>query len=43
VEWIDAIRAYGETFVFRFELMEQYQLSLFELERATATALVYPE
>ena len=43
VEWIDAIRAYGETFVLRFELMEQYQLSLFELERATATALVYPE
>ena len=43
VEWIDAIRAYGEAFVLRFELMEQYQLSLFELERATATALVYPE
>ena len=43
VEWIDAIRAYGETFALRFELMEQYQLSLFELEQATGTALGYPE
>ncbi len=43
VAWIDAIRAYGETFALRFELMEQYQLSLFELEQATGMALVYPE
>ena len=43
VEWIDAIRAFGESFVLRFDLMEQYQLSLFELERATGTALIYPE
>jgi hypothetical protein len=43
VAWIDAIRAYGETFTLRFELLEQYQLSLFELEQATGTALVYPE
>jgi cobalt-zinc-cadmium efflux system outer membrane protein len=43
VAWIDAIRAYGETFTLRFELLEQYQLSLFELVQATGTALVYPE
>ncbi len=43
VEWIDAIRAYGETFALRFELMEQYQLSLFELEQATGTPLVYTQ
>ena len=43
VEWMDAVRAYGENFDLRFALMENYQLSLFELEQATGTPLVIPE
>ena len=43
VEWIDAIRAYSDVHDLKFEAMEQYQLSLFELERATGIALLHPE
>jgi len=37
IELLDGVRAYSEAFQTRFDLLLQYQLSMFELEKAAAT------
>ena len=37
VELLDGVRAYGEAFQTRYDLLLKYQLSIFELEKAAAT------
>jgi cobalt-zinc-cadmium efflux system outer membrane protein len=39
IELLDGVRAYGEAFQTRFDLLLQYQLSIFELEKAAATVI----
>ena len=39
IELLDGVRAYSEAFQTRFDLLLQYQLSIFELEKAAATSL----
>jgi cobalt-zinc-cadmium efflux system outer membrane protein len=39
IELLDGVRAYSEAFQTRFELLLQYQLSIFELEKAAAKEL----
>ena len=40
IEWIDAIRTASEAVAVRYDLLEQYQLSLFALEQTTGTVLI---
>lgn len=39
VELLDGVRAYSEAFQSQFDLLLQYQLSIFELEKAAATVI----
>jgi len=39
IELLDGVRAYSEAFQTRFDLLLQYQLSIFELEKAAATVI----
>ncbi|MCI0695731.1 TolC family protein [candidate division KSB1 bacterium] len=39
IELLDGVRAYSEAFQTRFDLLLQYQLSIFELEKAAATSM----
>ena len=40
IELLDGVRAYSEAFQTHFDLLLQYQLSVFELEKAAATSTV---
>ena len=39
IELLDGVRAYSEAFQTRFDLLLQYQLSIFELEKAAAASM----
>jgi cobalt-zinc-cadmium efflux system outer membrane protein len=39
IELLDGVRAYSEAFQTRFDLLLNYQLSIFELEKAAATSM----